>query len=200
MITPFKICAEAVYYYYYSCLLLSDLPLLFMFQVIAPEGAEAEIPKIVEQLMEQEDSSSSKQQDLPEASTSNSNSNAEKTGLGSKFPLDGKMPVGGIGEVEKETPIRLVVGGVLQNNIDSEPPKLPVRVPARIEQQGRNAFTFHFEDPGSTPTGAAPSKELTPSWKVAALATQASADLMPDDVAKVLWNVEKVPVKVSKED
>lgn len=173
-----------------------------MVQVIAPEGVEAEIPKIVEQLMEQEDSSSSKQQDLPEASTSNINSDSspEKKELGSKFPLDGKIPVGGIGEVEKETPIRLVVGGVLQNNIDSEPPKLPVRVPARIEHQGRNAFTFHIEDPGSTPAGATPSKELAPSWKMAALATQASADLMPDDVAKVLWNVEKVPVKVSNED
>jgi hypothetical protein len=171
---------------------------LKVFKVIAPEGAEAEIPKIVEQLMGQEDS---KQQDLPEASTSNSNSNPnpEKKGLGSKFPLDGKIPVGGIGEVEKETPIRLVVGGVLQNNVDSEPPKLPVRVPARIEHQGRNAFTFHIEDPGSTTPAAPPAKELAPSWKVAALATQASADLMPDDVAKVLWNVEKVPVKVSKE-
>jgi len=172
-----------------------------VFQVIAPEGAEAEVPKIVEQLMEQEDSSSSQHQDLPGASSNNTNSNssAEKKGFGSKFPLDGKMPVGGIGEVEKETPIRLVVGGVLQNNVDSEPPKLPVRVPARIEHQGRNAFTFHIEDPGSTPAGAVASKELAPSWKVATIATQASADLMPDDVAKVLWNVEKVPVKVSKE-
>lgn len=149
--------------------------------------------------MGQEDSISSKQQDLPEASTNNTNSNntSEKKGLSSKFPLDGKIPVGGIGEVEKETPIRLVVGGILQNNVDSEPPKLPVRVPARIERQGRNSFTFHIEDSGGTPAGAAPTKESTPSWKVATIATQASADLMPDDVAKVLWNVEKVPVKVS---
>ncbi|XP_024394530.1 protein EXECUTER 2, chloroplastic isoform X2 [Physcomitrium patens] len=174
---------------------------LKVFKVIAPEGAEKDIPKIVEQLMGQEDSISSKQQDLPEASTNNTNSNntSEKKGLSSKFPLDGKIPVGGIGEVEKETPIRLVVGGILQNNVDSEPPKLPVRVPARIERQGRNSFTFHIEDSGGTPAGAAPTKESTPSWKVATIATQASADLMPDDVAKVLWNVEKVPVKVSKE-
>ncbi|XP_024401257.1 protein EXECUTER 2, chloroplastic isoform X3 [Physcomitrium patens] len=172
---------------------------LKVFKVIAPEGADAELPKIVEQLMEQEDSSSSKQQDLSEASTSNTNINSatEKKGLGSKFPLDGKIPVGGIGEDEKEMSIRLVVGGVLQNNIDSEPSKLPVRVPARIEHKGQNAFTFHIEDTGSTPAGAAPSKEL--SYKMATIASQAPTDLMADDVAKVLWNVETVPVKVSKE-
>lgn len=149
--------------------------------------------------MEQEERGSNTDQEISGASSSGSKSNSggEKKGLGSKFPLDGKMPVGGIGEVEKESPIRLVVGGVLQNNIDSELHKLPVRVPARIEHQGRNSFTFHIEDPGSASAGATTPKELAPSWKVATIATQASADLMPDDVAKVLWNVEKVPVKVS---
>lgn len=72
--------------------------------------------------MEQEDISSSKYQDLlgVSISSSNSNSSVEKKGLGSKFLFDGKMLVGGVGEVEKEIFIRLVVGGVLQNNIDFE--------------------------------------------------------------------------------
>jgi hypothetical protein len=87
----------------------------------------------------------------------------------------------------------------LQNNIDSDTPKPLVRVPARLLQQSRNAFTFHIEDVDTTaPAGGKENSgnEIAPSWKVATIATQASADLMPDDVAKVLWNVEKAPVKV----
>lgn len=163
-------------------------------QVIAPEGAEADLPKIVEQLMGQEEDSS-KQDEVSEASTSSSTN--EKKSLDSKFPLDGKIPVGGIGADVKDTPIRLVVGGVLQNSVDSESPKLPIRVPAKLEYQGRDSFVFHIEESGNSAGGTA-SKEMAPSWKVATIATQSSADLMPDDVAKALWNVEKVPVKVSR--
>jgi hypothetical protein len=172
---------------------------LKVFKVIALEESEADIPKIVEKMMEAEEESR-KQEDAGESNTTTRNG---ENAVGNKFPLDGKIPVGSrsstIGEEEeKDNPIRLVVGGVLQNSVDSAPPRLPVRVPARLEPTSRNSFNFHIEDSDNSPAGA-PLNEVAPSWKVATIATQAAADLMPDDVAKVLWNVEKVPVKVSKE-
>lgn len=170
-------------------------------QVIAPEGVEADLPNIVEQLMEQEKAGDNKEEDSSESTASNNNSSSEqKSNLGSQFPLDGKIPVRRVTEEEKDSSsMRLIVGGVLQNNIDSDTPKPLVRVPARLLQQSRNAFTFHIEDVDTTaPAGGKENSgnEIAPSWKVATIATQASADLMPDDVAKVLWNVEKAPVKV----
>ncbi|BBN03869.1 hypothetical protein MPTK1_3g00210 [Marchantia polymorpha subsp. ruderalis] len=165
---------------------------LKVFQVIAPEGLEADIPKIVEQLRAEGTDDANSDVDTDSVS--------EDTTLDP--PEDEKFPAGSNNIEEQETPIRLVVGGVLQNSVDEKAPKVPVRVPAKIERKTRDSFLFNIDEvgmpSGSTSTSTS-AKEPLPHFKMAAIATQASADLMPDDVAKVFWNSEKAPVKVSKE-
>ncbi|KAL2635820.1 hypothetical protein R1flu_007299 [Riccia fluitans] len=162
---------------------------LKVFKVSTPEGLEADIPNIVEQLRAEETDGSSSDTD-------------EDTGddATKDAPIDETIPGGSNSTEEQETPIRLVVGGVMQNNVDDRAIKVPVKVPAKVERKTKDSFLFNIDEVGA-PSVASPSssKEPLPHFKMAAVAMQASADLMPDDVAKVFWNSEKAPVKVSKE-
>ncbi|CAM6117570.1 unnamed protein product [Calypogeia fissa] len=173
---------------------------LNVLQVIAPEDLKSELPKLVEQIMEAEEKADTAKETEIEISSSSDSSPAGQSG-------QDQIPVGSSNSSssteEQETPIRLVIGGVLQNTVDDKVPRAPLRVAAKIELKTKDEFVFHIEDTGgpspASTSASTSTKESLPAWKVATIATQASADLMPDDVAKVLWNVEKVPVKVSKE-
>lgn len=159
---------------------------LKVFRVIAPDGED--IPKIVEQLLEEvtEDSADAvrrKENEVP----------VEEDLQGANDKVGDKED--SIVEDQKERPIRLIVGGMLQSASEDRAPRVPTRVPARIEYQSRDSFLFHIEE--ATPQQM-PAKELSASWKVAPLATQSSTDIQPE-VAKVVWNLEKSPMKVSKD-
>eukprot|EP00249_Psilotum_nudum_P023064 c28738_g1_i1 orf=628-2670(+) len=160
---------------------------LKVFRVTSPNGED--IPKFVEQLMEEVTG----QQGENETGTndgSNNDVNVEIT-----VSAEGKDSVE---DEQEESSIRQVVGSVIQSSVEDRSPRIPVRVPARIEYKNRDFFWFHISETSTQQQSAAP-KELSLSQKVTTISNQASADLMPPDVAKVFWNVETVPVKVSKE-
>lgn len=178
---------------------------LKVLQVIAPEELEAQIPKLVEQIMEaeeKEDAAAAEESETEVSSSGESSpvgqSEQDKVSVGSS---SSNSSTSSSSSEEQETPIRLVIGGVLQNTVDDKVPRAPSRVAAKMERKSKDEFVFHIEDTGgpspASTSASTSTKESLPAWKVATIATQASADLMPDDVAKVLWNVEKVPVKVS---
>ncbi|GJP86305.1 hypothetical protein CLOP_g16346 [Closterium sp. NIES-67] len=112
--------------------------------------------------------------------------------------------------------VRVVVGGVFPGDGAGES---VTRVPARIEWRGRDAFLFTVEDSegegseaGGGAGGAAPDSRTSQSTstssssssasqsaavaaavsgKLASAATRAAANLMPEDVAKQLWGVDR---------
>lgn len=160
---------------------------LKVFRVIAPNRED--IPKIVEQLLEEvvtqdnDDAKGLKEKEGPvEAGVQESTGKVE----------DNKDSAE---EGRKETPVGVIVGGMLQSVSEERLSKVPTRVPARIECQSRDSFLFHIDDAMGQQASA---KEPVPSWKVTTVTTQAAADLGPPDVTKVVWNLEKIPVKVSK--
>eukprot|EP00249_Psilotum_nudum_P023065 c28738_g1_i2 orf=628-2670(+) len=161
---------------------------LKIFRVISPNG-EDDIPKFIDQLME-EVARLESENDNSAKDDSNNDLNLEIT-----LSAEGKDLVK---DEQVESPMRLVVGGAMQGAAEDRIPRIPIRVPARIEYKTRDSFWFHISETSMQQQLAAP-KEPLPSWKVAAISTQAYEDLMPPDLAKVFWNVETVPVKVSKE-
>ncbi|XP_031495708.1 protein EXECUTER 2, chloroplastic [Nymphaea colorata] len=89
--------------------------------------------------------------------------------------------------------VKLVIGGVLQNQKEESGSKAPVRVPANIENMEKDSFLLNISG-NTTDNGVT----APPKLKVAAVAAQAASDLMPVDVAKALWGGGKAPLKVSK--
>lgn len=155
---------------------------LKVFRVIAQNGED--IPKIVEQILEEVET---------------------REGEGLKKETEGdplqeaNEKIGDTGEpvqeVQREIPIRLIVGGSLQNAADDKLPKAPTRRRARIEAQSRDSFLFHIDDI----TEQMPVKESVLSSKAAPVAnTQASAEL-PPEFSRMVSNLDKIPVKVSKD-
>uniref|UniRef100_A0A0C9S9J0 TSA: Wollemia nobilis Ref_Wollemi_Transcript_7645_2142 transcribed RNA sequence n=1 Tax=Wollemia nobilis TaxID=56998 RepID=A0A0C9S9J0_9CONI len=107
-----------------------------------------------------------------------------------------KVTVGGINDILELIEIaaaKLAFGTLLQSIAEDAPPNVPIRVPAKLEKRDRDTFCFHIEDEGNR--HSARGKELIPSWKVATIAKQTSADPMSSDVPKVPWINDKDPAK-----
>ncbi|KAK1321802.1 hypothetical protein QJS10_CPA03g00409 [Acorus calamus] len=108
------------------------------------------------------------------------------------------VPVGGdtdTKEESKNSPVKLFIGGVLHNKED-RPSKVYTRFPAHIEAVERDSFVFNI--PGKdtdTEVGESQAAKL----KIAAVTAEAVSELMPLDVAKSLWSMDKVPSKVSRD-
>jgi hypothetical protein len=160
-------------------------------KVIAPEGAEMDT-RIFEELMQ--DNGKEKDEEIDSGETSEDEIKIEGD------LQDDKVTTGGdsdFSEKRKEIPIKLVIGGVLQSSSEDKTPPITIRVPARIEYKRRDVFVFHTEEKEDQQKNSG--KEKMPELKVATIAAQASAELMPPDVAKVFWNAEKGPIKVPRD-
>ncbi|XP_058078702.1 protein EXECUTER 2, chloroplastic-like isoform X2 [Magnolia sinica] len=97
-------------------------------------------------------------------------------------------------EEEKNTGTKLFIGGLLHN--EDIPPKAYARVPAEIKDMERDSFVLHIPGRERDPeVGEGKAAKL----KVAAIAAQAVSELMPLDVAKAFWSVDKAPSKVSRD-
>lgn len=116
---------------------LAILILMFaiLAQVIANGKIEADLPKIVEQLMEDAEDELLRHEEL--AGAGNSSSNLKFIQSVDGFPPVGSFPVpsdGNVGSVEVE-----ILG-------DEFPSKAPHRVRAKIQPKNKDTFVFHIED------------------------------------------------------
>ncbi|KAJ7536207.1 hypothetical protein O6H91_12G059900 [Diphasiastrum complanatum] len=168
---------------------------LKVFQVIAPEGAEADLPKIVRQLMEQDDEGKEIEKSLAEDQeiTEIKEISIEN---GSDIPNVQQKEDGNTALSEEDLPFSLVVSAGSQSSTDDKPPMLPVRVLAKIEHKTKDMFVIHVDDPSKDEVAA-----LSPTQAVQAATTsnKMSADSETGDIVKILTNSEKVPVKVLTE-
>lgn len=156
-------------------------------KVIAPEGADMDA-RVFDELLQDSDEEKDEEIDSGERSE-------DEIKIGDL--QDDKVTTVGdsdFSEKHKGIPIKLVIGGVLQNSSEGKTPPVTIRVPARIEYKRRDSFVFHTEEKEDQQKDSG--KEKMPELKVATIAAQASAELMPPDVAKVFWNVAKGPIKV----
>lgn len=98
-------------------------------------------------------------------------------------------------EESMNTSAKLFIGGVLHNK-DDLLSKSYVRLPAELKDTEKDSFTLHI--PGRTvdpDIGEIKAAKI----KVATVAAQAAADLMPPEVAKAFLTMDKVPPKIAKE-
>ncbi|RWR85591.1 protein EXECUTER 2, chloroplastic-like protein [Cinnamomum micranthum f. kanehirae] len=117
--------------------------------------------------------------------------------LDEDVPREGVAVGGGTDSREdgKKTPMKLFIGGVLHNKEDVLP-KAYTRIPAEIRDMERDSFTLHIPGRLRDPDFGV---NRVSKQKVAAIAAQAVSELMPLDVAKALWSVDKAPSKVSRD-
>ena len=156
---------------------------LKVFRVTTPNGED--IPKIVEKLLEQvetQENKGAKSQIEPLESL-----DEVEQELNNKAGNDGEF----IQEVKKETPMRLIVGGMLQNAVARKLPKVSTRVPARIEFRSKDSFLLHIEENAALMQD----RESLASLKVAALMTPSLSDSQ-SDTSEASSNRDKIPVKV----
>ncbi|KAG0576332.1 hypothetical protein KC19_5G072100 [Ceratodon purpureus] len=144
-----------------------------VFQVIANGKIEADLPKIVEQLMEDAEDELLRHEEL--AGAGNSSSNFKFIQSVDDFPPVGSFPMpsdGNVGSVEVE-----ILG-------DDFPSRAPHRVPAKIERRNKDNFVFHIEE----------SQMLTSTDASGVLVTDIedlAVDAMPLDVEEFLQSVGK---------
>ncbi|KAL3642451.1 protein of unknown function (DUF3506) [Castilleja foliolosa] len=98
---------------------------------------------------------------------------------------------------ESDLDIKMYIGGVLHNKEDSVTKDEFVRVPAEIENLERDSFVLHIPKRHQDNNDAEESVET--KVKVAAIAAQGVAELMPPEVAKAFWSSDKVSPKVSRD-
>ncbi|CAK9330204.1 unnamed protein product [Citrullus colocynthis] len=96
---------------------------------------------------------------------------------------------------EKDLDMKLYIGGVVHNSEETPTKEEFVRHPAYIQDMDRDSFVLHIPGRGLD-LDAAENKVL--KVKVAALAAQGVSELMPADVAKAFWGVDKVSPKISR--
>lgn len=158
---------------------------LKVFRVIAQNGED--IPKIVEQILDEVET-----REGEGVKKGNEAVNEE-------ILQEAKDKTGDVGEaaqeVQREIPIRLIVGGTLQNAAEDKLPKVPVRRRARIENQSRDSFLLHIDEVAEP----VPVKDSLPSSKAASITNALSSAELPSEISKVVSNLDKVPVKVSKD-
>lgn len=95
---------------------------------------------------------------------------------------------------EKELDMKLYIGGVVHNSEEAPTKDEFVRHPANIKDMDRDSFVLHIPGRGLDLDAA---ENKVSKVKVAALAAQGVSELMPVDVAKAFWGVDKVSPKVS---
>ncbi|KAA0057870.1 protein EXECUTER 2 [Cucumis melo var. makuwa] len=96
---------------------------------------------------------------------------------------------------EKDLDVKLYIGGVVHNSEETPTKDEFVRHPAFIQNMDRDSFVLHIPE-RSLDLDTAENK--VSKVKVAALAAQGVSELMPADVAKVFWGVDKVSPKISR--
>ncbi|XP_057951414.1 protein EXECUTER 2, chloroplastic-like [Malania oleifera] len=95
----------------------------------------------------------------------------------------------------KNLDVKLFIGGVLHN--DDTPTKDDyARLPAEIKDMEKDSFLLHV--PGRS-RGNDTGEVETSKLKVAAIAAQGVSELMPSDVAKTFWSVDKVSSKDTRD-
>ncbi|KAH7290520.1 hypothetical protein KP509_30G051700 [Ceratopteris richardii] len=154
---------------------------LKVFRVIAQNGED--IPKIVEQILEEveareNDATKKGNEAISEEMKNNSGDDDEE-----------------VQELQREIPIRLVVGGTLQNTSEDKFSKVPMRRQARIENQNKDHFLLHIDE-FPEPVSAKESLSLS---KAATVTKTIDPTDLPSEISKVVSNLDKVPVKVSKD-
>ncbi|GBG66952.1 hypothetical protein CBR_g74639 [Chara braunii] len=179
-----------------------------MFHVVNPGGSDSDLPKIIEKLMGNGNGADDEGgPDMADIASKLEELETENEGglIDGKHEEDTGEEEGFLRETEeadekKGSPIRLVVGALHSTGNDSMR-SAPQRVEAKIEKLGRDSFAFRLVNDATSSSGSESSMWTSgpEGWKVAALAAQASADIMPDDVARVMFNMDKAAVKVSKE-
>nr|XP_043635581.1 protein EXECUTER 2, chloroplastic [Erigeron canadensis] len=150
----------------------------------------------VEEVMEDNDTVNQLAQEDDDKSTSDEDSEDENTDLDDPEP--DRIVVGANSdETEgKNLEMKLFVGGILHNRDDTPSKDEFVRVPAEIEEMEKDSFVLHVpvrtHDHDGEESGVS-------KVKIAAIANQGISELMPPDVAKALWNSDKVSRKVSRD-
>lgn len=94
---------------------------------------------------------------------------------------------------EKDLDMKLYIGGVVHNSEETPTKDEFVRHPAYIKDMDRDSFVLHIPGRGLDLDAA---ENKVSKVKVAALAAQGVSELMPADVAKAFWGVDKVSPKV----
>ncbi|KAJ4960133.1 hypothetical protein NE237_020043 [Protea cynaroides] len=99
-------------------------------------------------------------------------------------------------EEGKNMTTKLFIGGILHNREDILSKDEYVRYPAEIKDMKKDSFVLYV--PGRS-KDADVGENKVPEIKVAAIGAQDVSELMPLDVAKAFWNVDKVSSKVSRD-
>ncbi|KAF6175859.1 hypothetical protein GIB67_003347 [Kingdonia uniflora] len=97
----------------------------------------------------------------------------------------------------KSTASKFFIGGVLHNREENTLAKDDyLRIPAEIKDMEKDSFVLHVpRRHKETAVGEAKVSKV----KVAAIAAQGLSELMPDDIAKAFWGMDKVSPKVSRD-
>uniref|UniRef100_A0A7N0T5D2 Protein EXECUTER 2, chloroplastic n=2 Tax=Kalanchoe fedtschenkoi TaxID=63787 RepID=A0A7N0T5D2_KALFE len=112
--------------------------------------------------------------------------------------VEHEITIGAEGDVtdeEKNSETKIFIGGVVHNKDDIPSNEEIVRVPAEITNVERNSFELYI--PGIRQYQD--SSEKDSKVRIAAIAAQGVAELMPPDVAKAFFGADKVSPKVSRE-
>ncbi|XP_042507129.1 protein EXECUTER 2, chloroplastic-like isoform X2 [Macadamia integrifolia] len=99
-------------------------------------------------------------------------------------------------EEGKNMSMKLFIGGVLHNREDIPSKDEYVRYPSEIKDMKRDSFVLHVP---SRSKDADVGESKVPEIQVAAIAAQGVSELMPLDLAKAFWNVDKVSSKASRD-
>ncbi|KAG7021463.1 Protein EXECUTER 2, chloroplastic, partial [Cucurbita argyrosperma subsp. argyrosperma] len=100
-----------------------------------------------------------------------------------------------VSDDEKDLDMKLYIGGVVHNSEEAPTKDEYVRHPANIKDMDRDSFVLHIPGRGLDLDAA---EDKVSKVKVAALAAQGVSELMPADVAKAFWGVDKVSPKISR--
>ena len=150
---------------------------------------EADLPKIVEQLMEDAEDELLRQEELADVGSSGSSFEIIKS-------IDEIPPAGNSTfDNSSENDVGMSMGDIFSNPVYDLPSRVPNRVPARIEHIDRDTFLFEIQDlPGGA--SSAPPQEIR-SVKVVSIAAKPTADAISSDVEEVLRSVGQLLVEVS---
>ncbi|EXB87876.1 hypothetical protein L484_015006 [Morus notabilis] len=149
---------------------------------------------VTEEVLEDADAVKQLMQENSENEDSDENSEDGVSNLDEIQPDEVTLGGSDTTEDEKDLDMKLFIGGVVHNNDDTSTTDEYVRHPAEIKDMERDSFVLHIPDRGLDND----TREKVPNVKVAALAAQGVSELMPPDVAKVLWKSNKVSSKVSR--
>ncbi|XP_010251274.1 PREDICTED: protein EXECUTER 2, chloroplastic-like [Nelumbo nucifera] len=151
---------------------------------------------VPEEIVEGSDSVEQPMQEDNEKAGSADNS-ADKVDLG-EIHHEGVAPGGDTNTREEENnmAMKVFIGGLLHNNEDTPSEDGFMRFPAEIKDIEKDSFVLHV--PRRSEDSDIGERKVS-RVRVAAIATNGVSELMPLDVAKEFWGVDKVPSKVSRD-